>query len=70
MFNLKLSEKEMLAFIRKKKGISQLQLAKFLGISQSYMSQLETGERYFQENRFKQYKEYIIKYGENQNDAS
>lgn len=62
MLNFKLTELEKLTILRKKKGISQQEMAKVLNCNQSYVSYLERNQRRFHADRYNKYKQFILNY--------
>lgn len=60
MLDIKLSEKEQLLFLRRRKGIKQADVAKYVGVQQSIISEFERGNRTMARERYEKYKDFIM----------
>ncbi|WP_428832261.1 helix-turn-helix domain-containing protein [Caldifermentibacillus hisashii] len=54
-----ISDKEYFIILRKRKKITHMELAKYLKISQSYISLYENSKRVFSKQLEQKYREYI-----------
>ncbi|RIJ65314.1 helix-turn-helix transcriptional regulator [Rummeliibacillus sp. POC4] len=62
MNEIEFTEKEKLIMLRKRKRISQGQVACHLGVTQAYVSIFETGKYEFNDKLYTHYKNYIENY--------
>lgn len=60
MNGIEITENEKLIILRKRKNISQLEVAKKLMVSQAYISMFENGKEIMREDLLEKYKQYII----------
>lgn len=54
-----MNERELYLILRRRKGISQIELARVLNCSQSLISRYEKNECEMSEDKIKRYKQYI-----------
>lgn len=62
MNEIEFTEKEKLLMLRKRKGISQGQLASHLSVTQAYISIFENNHYEFNDKLYTHYKNYIENY--------
>lgn len=60
MNGIEITENEKLIILRKRKNISQQEVAKKLMVSQAYISMFENGKENMREDLLEKYKQYII----------
>lgn len=62
MNDFKFTEKEMLLILRRRKNISQQQVAKGINVTQAYVSNFENNNLTWHDPLFSRYKEFIKNY--------
>lgn len=63
MLDLQIDERDLLKIMRKKKKITQFDVANEMGITQAEVSYLENRQKAFSDERYEQYKNFIINHG-------
>lgn len=62
MLDLQIDEKDLLKIMRKKKKITQYDIAKELGVAQAEVSYLENDQKKFSNGQYEKYKDFIVNY--------